>query len=384
MKCPRCLNQDDQFFYYGSKGWYCRRCIKFQRQLVCDQFNHNIDYQIKDHADEYLIKYELTSAQKLISAKCNQLITHNDVFIDAVCGAGKTELVVLTIARFLKNKQKVAFAIARRQVVLELAERLSIIFSKAKVIPVCQGYTKDLTGDLIICTTHQLYRYPKYFDLLILDEPDAFPYKNNLVLHGIVQSACKGRMIYLTATADKELKDKIKNKEIKHLILNRRPHNHPICEPHLIIAPKIIRAICLVHFILKHPKTIIFVPRISYISPLVFILNRFLKTAGISSKTLNKDQIITKFRNNEYRCLVATTILERGVTFAFVDVCILNADDPVFDLASLIQMSGRVGRSFKKPEGDCLFIARKKAKVVQECLDYCRKVNQREAYILEE
>ena len=37
---------------------------------------------------------------------------------------------------------------------------------------VCGGHTEVTDGDLIICTTHQLYRYYRAFDLLILDEPD--------------------------------------------------------------------------------------------------------------------------------------------------------------------------------------------------------------------
>ena len=74
--------------------------------------------------------------------------------IKAVCGAGKTEIVVPVIAAMLRKKKKVCFAIARRQVVLELAARLQKIFPRAAVVPVCQGYTQRLSGDLIICTTH--------------------------------------------------------------------------------------------------------------------------------------------------------------------------------------------------------------------------------------
>ena len=46
---------------------------------------------------------------------------------------------------------------------------LAQYFPKAKVIAVCGGHTAQTDGDLIICTTHQLYRYFHAFDLLILD-----------------------------------------------------------------------------------------------------------------------------------------------------------------------------------------------------------------------
>jgi len=39
-----------------------------------------------------------------------------------------------------------------------------------------------LTGNIIVLTTHQLFRYEDYFDLLIFDEIDAFPYVGDLVL----------------------------------------------------------------------------------------------------------------------------------------------------------------------------------------------------------
>ncbi len=120
-------------------------------------------------SEEYTMQYPLTEKQAEIAMKCAQLIDRSDVLINAVCGAGKTELVVLSIAKMLKEGKKVCFAIPRRQVVLELRERLAQYFPKAKVIAVCGGHTAVTDGDLIICTTHQLYRYYQSFDLLILD-----------------------------------------------------------------------------------------------------------------------------------------------------------------------------------------------------------------------
>lgn len=36
MRCPRCGNEDPSWFYLGSKGWYCRRCVGFSRRLACE------------------------------------------------------------------------------------------------------------------------------------------------------------------------------------------------------------------------------------------------------------------------------------------------------------------------------------------------------------
>ena len=64
MKCPRCLNEDDSYFYYGSKGWICRRCISFKRVLIEEDIDNDPDIEISDDCEEYLLKYPLTSLQK--------------------------------------------------------------------------------------------------------------------------------------------------------------------------------------------------------------------------------------------------------------------------------------------------------------------------------
>ena len=57
------------------------------------------------------------------------------------------------------------FAISRRQVVLEIAQRLRQAFPTLHIVEVTQGYTTITDGDIIVCTMHQLYRYPDGFDL---------------------------------------------------------------------------------------------------------------------------------------------------------------------------------------------------------------------------
>ena len=71
----------------------------------------------------------------------------------------------------LKKGLQVGFAIPRRDVVIELSQRLADAFKNYNVICVYGGHTANLEGDIICLTTHQLYRYEKYFDLLILAYP---------------------------------------------------------------------------------------------------------------------------------------------------------------------------------------------------------------------
>ena len=60
---------------------------------------------------------------------------------------------------------------------------------------------------LTILTTHQLLRFYQAFDLLVIDEVDAFPYSNQKMLrYGAKRSLqLSGKCIYLTATPSKSL-----------------------------------------------------------------------------------------------------------------------------------------------------------------------------------
>ncbi|MFQ8581780.1 MAG: DEAD/DEAH box helicase [Holdemania massiliensis] len=142
MRCPRCFNEDPSWFYLGSKGWYCRRCIGFSRMLVCEA-TELPEPEPKEPLDPHLrLDYPLTPAQQQISDQLCELSETQDVLVDAVCGAGKTEIVMACLQRRLQRGQQVAVAVARRQVVLELAKRLAAAFPDLSVIPVCQGYTQ--------------------------------------------------------------------------------------------------------------------------------------------------------------------------------------------------------------------------------------------------
>lgn len=369
MKCRRCGNEDPAWFYHGHKGWYCRRCIGFGRMMAEDEQEGSIHHESSIGAQEYSLKYDLTPWQQKLSDECRHSVKHHDVLLDCVCGAGKTELVVGAISDALRAKKRVCFAIARRQVVLEVAERLSQYFVRAKVVAVCGGHTNDLDGDLIVCTTHQLFRYGHTFDLLILDEPDAFPYRGDPVLHSIAANSCIGHVIYLSATPDEELKTRVKEGTLVHLRLNVRPHGKPIPVPKIIVAP-MLAAVCILLVWLKEHGShgrMVFVPTISMAGWLGRLLSVREECFVLTSKTENRDAVIEKFRLSKAGLIVATTVLERGVTFPDVDVCVFHADHGVFDESSLIQMAGRAGRNFFNPYGDILFLCMQKSAAAIAC-----------------
>ena len=377
MKCPRCGNLQKSYFYKGSHGYYCRKCIGFGR-LLLEEEGTSLELQaIQEDCSEYTMQYPLTKFQEAVSKECQMNIRTQDVLLECVCGAGKTEMVLASIADALNENRKVCFAIARRQVVLELSERLKTYFKKAKIIAVCGGHTDEIDGDLIVCTTHQLYRYQGQFSLLILDEPDAFPYRGDEVLHGIAQHACIGHVIYLTATPDNYLLSRVQEGTMRHIVLNKRPHGHDLPVPRLFICPSIVLFWVLLRWINKHTcnPRIIFVPTIKTASILGKTLSIFMKCYVCTSESEDRDRIIYEFKKESNGIMIATTVLERGVTIPKADICVWHANHSVFDEAGLIQMAGRAGRSFTSPEGDVLFLCSEKTELVQLCKEKIEQAN---------
>ncbi len=379
MQCPRCLNTDRAYFYKGSRGWYCRRCISFGRIMLEEENDPVSLSSVNEGSGEYTLQYPLTKAQAEIAVKCASLIGSGDVLLHCACGAGKTELVVLSISKMLEKGKKVCFAIPRRQVVLELRERLAQYFPHAVVTAVCGGHTSVTDGDLIICTTHQLYRYYQAFDLLILDEPDAFPFRGDPVLHGIARTSCKGHTVYLTATPDDQLMNRVRKGTLARLVLNERPHGHPLPVPVVKrggVLTLWIRMIMWLRRNSEHPR-IIFVPTILQAEWFGRLLKPVTGCFVCTSKTENRDEVIEAYRKEPAGIIIATTVLERGVTIKGADVCIYQADHPVFDEAGLVQMAGRAGRSFERPYGEVLFLLKEKSRTVDNCVRQIREANRR-------
>lgn len=376
MQCPRCLNTDRSYFYKGSRGWYCRRCISFGRVMLEEDSRPAVLSPVTSGSEEYVLQYPLTPYQKEISHRCALSAGNTDVLIHAVCGAGKTELILESAARMLGRGKKVCFAIPRRQVVLELSERLQACFPHAQVTAVCGGHTEVTDGDLIVCTTHQLYRYYQAFDLLILDEPDAFPFRGNPVLHGIAETACRGTKIYLTATPDETMRRRVKEGTLLELKLNKRPHGHPVPVPKIITAPSVVLLYVLLRWLKgRNTPRMVFVPTIREAGLMTRFLGLFMPCRCVTSTQENRDAIIAAFRKEKAGVLVATTVMERGVTVPGCDICVFHADHGVFDEASLIQMAGRAGRTFEQPDGDVLFLQMKRSVLTDQCRKEILEVN---------
>jgi late competence protein required for DNA uptake (superfamily II DNA/RNA helicase) len=283
-------------------------------------------------------------------------------------------------------------ATPRRDVVLELAPRLARAFP-AETLAVLYGGSPGrwTTGQLTIATTHQLLRFHHGFDLVIIDELDAFPFHNDPMLAFAAEQACKpdGAFIFLSATPPRELQRQVRFGKLPHARVPVRFHGHPLPVPqHLVMNPV---QICLERGRLSRPflqalrrslareaQVFLFVARIAHIEPLLVLLRRNfpeISMEGTSSKDPARSGKVTAFRNREITILITTTILERGVTVPRSDVFILDADSRLFDDASLVQMAGRAGRSKDDPAGMVLFVSPQWTRSQRKAIAQIRTMN---------
>ena len=374
MRCQRCGNEDPAYFYEGHKGCYCRKCVRFSRILLEEEMVP-VDYEIAIGAEEYRFDYRLTAEQRQASKTCLESLAYADVLLHCVCGAGKTEIVVESIGSYLSKGLKVAYAIARKEVVIELAKRFSRIFSHAKVTAVYGGHHDALTGDLIVCTCHQLYRYPQTFDLLVIDEVDAFPLKGDETLMNISLHSCKGRVIFSTATIDESLREVLKKRVYKSVELFVRPDHNPVPVPSVVYLNRIFALIYLNHLLAKMKRQcIIFVSTVRECILFYRIFSRFYSCTYVYSDLPERNENIAAFRNKQYKYIWSTSVLERGITVHDIDVIIFDQRN-LFDETDLIQMTGRINRGVGHQGGKAYLIAGQFDEKIDDTISYLRKAN---------
>ena len=327
---------------------------------------------------EYNLQFKLNDYQQLCS---NELVKafqqgHN-CLLDAVCGAGKTEMLLETIKLALNKGYKVGFACPRRQLLIELYERLKEYFCIETIGLVVGGYKYNEQGNFIFLTCHQLTKYYKYFDLLIIDEVDAYPFYNNNDLENAAFLAAK-QFIYLSATVPPKYYAQVTKNELIHISNNHRHHLQFMPLPAIKKTSSLLVIFHLFSLInnLKNDPLIIYVPTIKQGKNLEKIVKLFFKkTKFVYSNNLD-EEILLKFRNGELNILISTSVLERGITLKKLNVVIYNADSFIFDEATLLQICGRVGRDPIYYQGVIVLLAKTKTKHMLNCQRKIEKYNE--------
>lgn len=390
--CQRCASLIEASWCLPSGDYYCRNCLLLGR---IDSKEPLYYFPAQPFPRAVFLNWEgtLTPYQEKVSNGLKQgLRAKQNLLVQAVTGAGKTEMIYGVVAEVLEQGGHVCLASPRVDVCIELFNRLSRDFSCD--ITLLHGNSDPYRrAPLVIATTHQLLKFYQAFDLLIIDEVDAFPFVDNEMLYHGVNNSLKeeGVKIFLTATSTVALENQVRHGDIQQLDLARRFHANPLVVPKMVWLGGLLKALKkgklpkkLLHLIKYQRQTnyplLLFFPHIQMGEEFTEILKRYFPNESIgfvSSKTEERLSIVQKFRDGHLTMLVATTILERGVTFPCVDVFVVWSNHKLYTKSSLVQISGRVGRAKERPTGELIFFHDGITKAMQQAKKEIQVMNQR-------
>lgn len=379
----------------GNLCVYCRECIALGKVRECSKiYSLKEPNHFKKHTKPYL-KWagSLSDQQKEASDIIVKSIeTNRETIIWAVAGAGKTEMLFRGIQYALEDGKRVCIASPRIDVCLELAPRVQRVFPEVTVAVLYGGAEEIYTyTQLVIATTHQLYRFEEAFDVVIIDEVDAFPYHMNAALHFATEKARKmsSSLIYLTATPDRQMQKRIRDNEIEAVILPARYHGYALPVPKAVyqkndlLGNKYVRNTRVIkhmqHLVEKDKRFLLFIPTIALMEKLKPVFQTIFDKSTfdcVHSKDARRKEKVLKMRNRELSFLVSTTILERGVTFEDIDVIIWQADHHVYTESALVQISGRAGRAKRFPTGDVTYYHQGYSRAMKKAMRQIKRMNR--------
>ena len=406
MVCNGCGNQEPSKFAFHSclkcgknKCYYCRSCISLRKISMCTPlyiWKDCIDFPLPpENLTEDLLDWsgKLTYGQQHASQiMIQQIERKQDALVYAVAGAGKTEMMFQPIAYALSKGKRVCFAAPRTDVILELAPRLQKVFPK---IPIGIYYGgseyRNPHASFILTTTHQLMRFEKYFDVCILDESDAFPYKIEHTLQFSLMKSLKPShsLIYCTATPEPKLLRKLQKEKIPIVFISRRFHGRPLEIPEFYwvgnwkkqltnqCLPTKLR-IKIKKALSKKRQVFLFVPTIDIAKQTEQILRKYsIHAVSVHAEDKNRKSKVEAFRKKEFDVIVTTTILERGVTVPYTDVFVLGSEADIFDCSALIQICGRAGRYFDDTDAHIYFFHKGITKAMRQAKKRIIQMNQK-------
>lgn len=380
IRCNRCgahLEKDRAYApcTCGEKCFYCVRCLQMGKVKSCSVLYHQAEKNTFAVLETPILTWSgtLSPQQQKASEKLVDAVkTHEERLVWAVAGAGKTEMLFQAIEWALKEKKRVCLASPRVDVCLELAPRLQAAFKQINIAVLYGSAEAKYTyTQLVIATTHQLLRFREAFDVIIIDEIDAFPFHIDQTLQFAAQKARKkeSAMIYLSATPSKEMRQQVQSKRLAASVLPARYHGFPLPVPKFLwtgdwkkaVRTKKYRNTFFIHvkrLLAQQRRFLIFVPHIELMHELASCLQMIFPTAvftSVHAEDPNRKEKVMRMRKEEVDFLLTTTILERGVTFKDIDVLVLGAEDRTFTEAALVQIAGRAGRHKDFPTGEVLF-----------------------------
>lgn len=398
-----------------GSGWQCQRCGETDVEewpslhgiaatcRSCESIGSSTSLEVlyRDHRSlldgpvevQFQPHWVLTEAQRLASEQVLEFLqdpSAEKALLWAACGAGKTEVCFPSAARALKEGKSVLFAAPRQDVIHDIVPRLQRDF-KDYPFQVLTGTTsvKFQSGGMVLATTHQVLRFWQAFDVIFMDEMDAFPYHGSRALEWGLNHALRqgGKILYLTATPSPEGLKAVQQGKMRLIRLPARHHRTPLPVPiwqrlRHSLEPNGGTGRCssLIETLRVQGPVLVFVPKISWLDPWVkWFQRRFpdWHIDGSYSADPGRSGKLKRLLQGKFDLFVSTTILERGITLSGIQVVVLAADHPVFDERALVQMAGRVGRTRESPEGRVIFMSKQRTPAMKTAVQWIEEQNKR-------
>lgn len=398
--CNRCGNRNAQLIgrfqcaRCGEPCRYCRKCIMMGRVSECAPLIGWSGPPPVNDIPEKVLEWEgtLSDGQQNASNLAVEAARQNtSLLVWAVCGAGKTEVLFKAIETSIAAGKRVCLATPRTDVVLELTPRMRSAFPGVKITSLYGGSEDRHTfAQLTIATTHQLLRFHQAFDTMILDEVDAFPYTMDESLQYAAERARKpvSSIIYLTATPSRKWQYECQAGKRAFVTIPARFHRHPLPVPEFRwcgnwrkrlaknqLPPECLRWVS--ERISARKQALVFFPHIESMQAALPLLQKIAPAIqSVHAEDPERKEKVMRMRNGETPILLTTTILERGVTLANIDVAVIGAEDRTFTESALVQIAGRAGRSVKHPTGTVTFFHYGKTIAMERAMKQIQTMNK--------
>ncbi|MHD0398364.1 DEAD/DEAH box helicase family protein [Staphylococcus simulans] len=365
--CHQCATpHQDAYYTYDSNVYkqsitYCRSCLQLGRM---DSFNSIYITKTAHHKSQghYHLDFELSEQQAYASSHIIRGIQQREnILLHAVTGAGKTEMMFAGIKYARQQGLNVAIVSPRVDVVVEISQRIIEAFKEESIDVLYQGQSQTYNGHFVIATVHQLYRFKQHFDVIFIDEVDAFPLAMDpLLMQTLIHaSSAVYSHIYMTATPSSRLLKPFKAENI--ITLPARYHRKPLPVPkfrYFKFKPKRLQKglLKLLQQQLANQRvTLVFFNQIEAMEQALAHYQTYFKDlVAVHSEDALRFEKVEALRAGNHPIIFTTTILERGFTMPHLDVIVIDSQN--FQAAALIQIAGRTGRKLQDTSGLVLFL----------------------------
>ena len=395
LRCQRCGSVvDRRENCLPNRVFFCSMCQEFGKLTSDCRLVSSKRSEERQAVREVTFTWsgKLTETQAFIAGQLQKHYQQErSTLLWAVTGSGKTEMIFPTIHFALSQGGRVCVTSPRIDVCRELYPRVVEAFQAEQVLLLYGESTEKYRyTNLTICTTHQMLHFYQAFDLIIVDEIDAFPYEGNPVLQFALKNALKpsGQLIYLTATPPNHLLEEVKDS----FAIEKSPlrfHQRPLIEPECLwykhwekagdtsfYFKKFYRKVLE---LLKDNHVLVFCPSIAFMEKLTGRTQKQFALGGVESVSSideGRAEKVQKMREQSYQVLFSTTILERGVTFENVSVIVIGANHPVYTKSALVQIAGRVDRKGAFRRGRVIFFHNQKTHAIRQACREIKNMNQ--------